>query len=172
MNEDWDEMYKFRQITKADKELILDFHCEINYASETSWAREAPYEQYKDKWFSTSQPSQFFSHLLETQKDTRTIAEIIEDDNGKAIGYIWVIFHDVPDYHLTIAEIMDIFVIPEYRRTGLGTKLLNYIEDRARRSGANLLRSETGIENTASIELHRKHGFQTYRLLFEKPLKG
>ena len=104
-------------------------------------------------------------------KDHRTIAEVIEDSNHNVLGYIWVIFHDVPDYNLTIAEIMDFIIVSSYRRAGLGTKILKYIEDRAIRQGANLLRSETGIENVASQKLHRKLGFEPYRVLFEKQLQ-
>jgi GNAT superfamily N-acetyltransferase len=156
---------------EADKDLILELHCEINYESETPWARKEPYTKYRKKWFSTSQPEQFFSHLIETMKDHRTIAEVIEDSNHHVLGYIWVIFHDVPDYHLTIAEIMDFMIVSSHRRAGLGTKILKYIEDRAIRQGADLLRSETGIENVASRKLHRKLGFEPYRVLFEKQLQ-
>lgn len=163
-------MYTYRPITAADRQTILAFHCEIIYASDTPWARKVPYDHYKQQWFSTAQPNQFFSHLLETCQDARTIAEIVEDDQGKPIGYIWVVFNDIDGYNLTVAEIMDVFVIPEQRRTGLGTRLLKYIEEKAKSRGAHVLRSETGIVNKASIELHKRHGFQTYRVLLEKPL--
>jgi aminoglycoside 6'-N-acetyltransferase I len=165
-------MIHFRTINaETDKPFILELHCEIIYESETPWARKEPYTEYRKKWLSTSQPEQFFSHLIETMKDHRTIAEVIEDVNHNVLGYIWVIFQDVPDYHLTIAEIMDLIIVSAHRRAGLGTKVLKYIEDRAVRQGAHLLRSETGIENVASQNLHRKLGFETYRVLFEKQLQ-
>lgn len=153
-----------------DKSLLLELHCEVNYACDTSWSRELPYEEYKGKWMSTSQPEQFYSALLETLDDPRTIAELAEDDDGRLIGYVWATFADVPEYALTIAEIRDFYIAPDYRREGYGMRLLAYVEDSVRRSGANLLRSETGTDNAASRSLHRKYGFGEYRICLEKRL--
>ena len=60
-----------------DKQLILEFHCQINYESDTPWARSTSYENYREKWFSTSQPEDFYTYLIETTKDQRTIAEMV-----------------------------------------------------------------------------------------------
>ncbi|WP_158289647.1 GNAT family N-acetyltransferase [Paenibacillus flagellatus] len=153
-----------------DRRRLLELHCEVNYACDTSWARELPYAEYREKWLSTSQTEQFLAHFAETLNDPRTIAEWAEDEEGRPIGYIWVVFADVPDYGLTIAEIADFWVAPECRRQGLGMRLLERIERTATGLGANLLRSETGMDNTASQSLHRKYGFEPYRVAFEKRL--
>ncbi|MEF3306368.1 GNAT family N-acetyltransferase [Paenibacillus sp. GYB003] len=160
----------YRTIRAEDRATVLELHCEINYASDTSWARELPYEAYRDKWMSTSQPGQFFESLLRSMDDPRTMAELAETEDGRTVGYLWVQFVDVPDYALTIAEICDIAVAREYRGRGFGLDLLRRIEDRAKRNGAGLLRSETGAENAASRSLHAKFGFETYRIGFEKRL--
>ena len=50
-------MFHFRTINvEVDKDSILELHCEINYESETPWARKEPYTEYRKKWLSTSQP--------------------------------------------------------------------------------------------------------------------
>lgn len=162
---------KFRKIDPdRDKSAVLELHCEINYACDTSWARELPYPDYREKWMSTSQPEPFFSRVIETMADPRTMAELAETEDGRLAGYLWVTFADVPDYGLVIAEINDFLIVPEFRRQGLGVLLLSHIEQEARRRGANLLRSETGAENTASRQLHDKAGFETYRVCYEKRL--
>jgi hypothetical protein len=69
-----------------DKTVLLEFHCRINYESETPYARTVPYAEYRKKWLSTSQPLSFLSELARTMKDQRTIAEILED-NDQAVGY-------------------------------------------------------------------------------------
>jgi len=154
-----------------DKPMILEFHCRTNYASETTWARRDPYDQYRAKWFSTSQPDEFYAYLVETTQDQRTIAEIwFDDETGQVVGYLWVVFQDIKDYGISIAEINDLLVTPEYQGRGIGLRMLEYVEKKARERGADILRSETGIENIPSRKLHEKFGFQTCRVLFEKKL--
>ncbi len=161
-------MFQYRAIdVRKDRDLLLEFHCRINYESETPHARTTPYDQYREKWLSTSQPEAFLSHLAETLKDIRTMVEILEC-NGSVAGYLWVTFSDIQDYSITIAEVMDIAVMPDYRRRGVGSDMLKHIEETARERGATLLRSDTGIDNVASQKLHERFGFKTYRICYEK----
>ncbi|MGD8505655.1 MAG: GNAT family N-acetyltransferase [Candidatus Bathyarchaeota archaeon] len=163
-------MLKYRTIhIKKDRDILLELHCRINYESETPYARKVSYEQYREKWLKTSQPESYLQHLAKTMKDKRAIAEILED-NGKTVGYLWVTFTDIEGYDMTIAEIMDFAVVPEYQHQGIGAKMMKYIEEMAKKKGATLLRSATGIENIASQKLHEKSGFKSYHILYEKGL--
>jgi ribosomal protein S18 acetylase RimI-like enzyme len=132
--------------------------------------RKLPYEEYREKWLSTSQPESFLSELAKTMKEKRTIAEILEIDNAK-VGYLWVTFTDVQDYGITIAEIMDIAVARDYQRRGIGTTMLKHVEELAKEQGTTLLRSDTGIENLASQKLHESYGLKPYRIQYEKVLR-
>jgi ribosomal protein S18 acetylase RimI-like enzyme len=164
-------MLRYRAVdVKRDEKILLEFHCRINYESETPYARTVPYEQYRKKWLSTSQPREYLSHLAATMKDERTMAEILED-KGSVVGYLWVTFNDIHDYNLTIAEIMDIAVASSHQRRGIGLSMLRRIEEVARRKGATLIRSDTGVENTASQKLHEKFGFKPYRIHYEKIIR-
>lgn len=126
-------MVKHRAIdVEGDGEILLGFHCRINYASETPYARRMTHEEYRRKWLSTSQPDSFLSHLAETMKDERKLAEILEDD-GEVAGYLWVAFIDVPGYEVTIAEIMDVAVSADDQHRGIGQRMMRYIEGEARR---------------------------------------
>lgn len=154
-----------------DRDTLLEFHCHINYASETPYARTVPYDQYRAKWLSTSQPDGFLNHLAETMEDDRTLAEFLEQDDV-VVGYLWLTFWDVVDYGITIAEVMDLFVEPAYQRRGIGQVLLRRAEEVARQRGGTLLRSDTGAENAASQKLHGKEGFGLYKLHYEKVLTG
>jgi ribosomal protein S18 acetylase RimI-like enzyme len=161
---------RFRRIDiKNDRDLLLEFHCRINYESETPYMRKASYEEYRRKWLSTSQPRSFLADLEKTMNEKRTVAEILEVDDATA-GYLWVTFTDVKDYNLTVAAIMDIAVAPNYQRKGIGTMMLRHIQDLSKERGATLLRSDTGIENVASQKLHERLGFKPYRIHYEKIL--
>lgn len=152
-----------------DRDLLLELHCSINYESETPLARKVPYEAYREKWLSTSQTERFLSELEESLKDERTVAEILEED-GEIVAYVWVMFWDVEGYDVTVAEIVDVFVASERRRQGIGSDIMSRIEETARKLGASLLRSDTGIENVASQNLHEKMGYAPYKIHYEKAL--
>jgi len=164
-------LFRFRRIDiNEDRDFLLEFHCRINFESETPYARKLPYEEYREKWMSTSQSESFLSDLAKSMKENRTIAEILEID-GVKVGYLWVTFTDVQDYGMTIAEIMDIAVARDYRCRGIGTTMLRHVEELAKEQKATLLRSDTGIENLASQKLHESYGFKPYRIHYEKVLR-
>lgn len=164
-------MLEFRRIdVKKDRETLLELHCRINYESETPIMRSIPYEDYREKWLSTSQPKSFLSELEKTMNEDRTIGEILEDNSSLA-GYLWVTFADIKDYNITIAQIMDIAVSPFFQRQGIGTIILKHIQKLSREHGATLIRSDTGIENTASQKLHEGFGFKPYRISYEKTIQ-
>lgn len=154
-----------------DRDYILERHCRINYACDTPWARRTPYEQYRREWFTlTSQISEFYAYLQETAANPHTIAEIIETEDGRAIGYLWAPFHEDSETDFRFAELQEIYVEEEYRQRSIASELFRYVEEAARNSRAMVVRSGTGCENVASIRLHEKLGYYQYRLEFEKVL--
>ena len=72
---------------KADRDMLLELHCLVNYASDSPWAQAIPFEQYREKWLYTSQTEVFLKHLAKSMTDERTIAEIWEDA-GAIVGYL------------------------------------------------------------------------------------
>lgn len=124
------------------------------------------------KWLNTEkQVEEFTLALSKSMDDNRTIAEILEDDGGATLGYIWVTFTDITDYNLIIAEINEIVVSKQYRNTGIGIYSIEYIEKMVKIKGANILRSGTSYGNRVSKSLHEHCGFQPYRIEYEKKLK-
>lgn len=57
-------------------------------------------------------------------------------------------------------ELKRFFVRDLFRGSGLGRRLLETIEQHARRTGCPLLRLETGILQPAAIAMYRRAGFQ------------
>lgn len=151
----------------SDKDTLLELHCLINYESDSPWARKIPFDEYREKWLSSSQAQSYLNSLVESMADARTIAEIWEDDKTTA-GYLWVVFYNISDYGITVAEVRDIAVSAGYRRRGIAKKMLARAEQMARDGGADIFRSEMGIENTASQKLHTGAGFEPFRIHYEK----
>jgi len=155
-----------------DRAYVLERHCRINYECDAPWKRKMPYDAYQAEWFGLSgQIDEFSSALLDSIRDTATIAEIIESEDGTAVGYLWVPFSRNEESGFCFAKVQDIYVEPAYRGMGIAAQLMMlYAEENARQNGAKILRSGTGCENDKSIGLYQKLGYYTYRYEFEKLL--
>jgi putative acetyltransferase len=59
------------------------------------------------------------------------------------------------------AEIKRMFVAPEYRRAGLGRRILQELELQIRASGLDTVRLETGIEQPEALQLYLQAGYES-----------
>jgi len=74
---------------------------------------------------------------------------------GKTVGCGAYVDHD-REY----AEIKRMFVLPAFRGRGIGQCLLEDLESRARSSGINLARLETGIYQKEALGLYARAGYK------------
>ncbi|MBI5091586.1 MAG: GNAT family N-acetyltransferase [Candidatus Hydrogenedentes bacterium] len=155
---------------EQDRELVLLLHSMGNYESDTPWSRRMPFERYDARWRRTPQPETFLRDFAQSLEDARTVACIWETETGEGVGFLWVTFTEFDGYAVTAAEIRDVELVPSWRGQGFGSEMVRCAEERARASGAGVIRSETGIENRASQRAHEKLGFVTYRVAYEKVL--
>ena len=58
------------------------------------------------------------------------------------------------------AEVGRVFVSPEYRRRGLATKMLAFIEERLREGGVRVMCLDTYERMPGAIALYEKYGFK------------
>ena len=157
---------------EIDRDYILERHCRINYECDTPWIRKLSYEQYRADWFTNAgQQEGFLSALCDSMKDERTIAEIIKTDSGETVGYLWVSFHSGTASFMCWADVQDIYIEENYRRSGVAAYLMDYAEQSAKQNGAKVIRSGTGSENIASQSMHQKLGYYQYRMEYEKVLE-
>jgi len=89
--------------------------------------------------------------ILSSQK-TETYILI---DNDKIVGLTGLIHHK---WNNTL-QILNIFIHPDYRRQGLGLKLINHIKGIARQSDFRCLIAEAP-SNTNAPKLYEKAGFR------------
>lgn len=64
----------------------------------------------------------------------------------------------------------NIFVVPQYRRSGIGAKLFDAVEQWAREQGAARLDLHTWDFNKSAIAMYRAMGMTPQRYVFEKKL--
>ena len=85
---------------------------------------------------------------------------VAENDGGAAIGFVqlYQTFSSIlaaPMYVLS-----DLFVIPEARRRGVGTRLLKSAVETARAAGAVRVELATAITNVSAQRLYESLGWQ------------
>ena len=155
---------------KKDREYLLTTHCQVNYACDSPWARETPYEAYQAQWLATSYGDKYLALLEKNALDHRQIVEIIEDETGNRIAFFRASFDEDKELGYTFYNIEEIYVEEPYRRRGIAAQLLLYAEEAAKKNRATVLRSGTGCVNSASRALHEKMGFSAYRVEYEKKI--
>jgi len=68
-----------------------------------------------------------------------------------------------------VAFLEGIYVLPEYRRSGVATTLVQQVEDWAKQFSCSEFASDAAIDNTISHAMHRALGFQeTERVVYFK----
>jgi len=63
------------------------------------------------------------------------------------------------EYQGLTAEIDELFVLPQYRRAGLGARLLSMAEETFRRGGCTVAFLQIGRDNEAARAFYRGHGY-------------
>lgn len=76
------------------------------------------------------------------------------DENGQAVGYAGM-WHVLDEGHIT-----NVAVLPEYRRLGIGDRLMEAIDKRANELKIAGVTLEVRISNSAAQRLYTKHGYR------------
>jgi|BioPla2DNA2_1021312.scaffolds.fasta_scaffold09013_6 ribosomal-protein-alanine N-acetyltransferase len=119
------------QMVRADLESVL----EIEKASfSTPWSRYA-----------------FLAELCENKRARYFVA--CEKEQGKVVGYvgIWLVLNE--------GHITTIAVHPDYRRKGIGKKLMLAAIEFAESSGVDAVTLEVRVSNTGAQNLYKQIGF-------------
>jgi predicted N-acetyltransferase YhbS len=91
------------------------------------------------------------------QKNTKDIIFVAQREN-EVIGYI----HGSPYellYSDSLINILGFVVKERYRSKGVGSLLIQHLEDRAKENGFRGIRLVSGIDRTDAHRFYRKHGY-------------
>ncbi|MCX6004597.1 MAG: GNAT family N-acetyltransferase [Chloroflexi bacterium] len=83
---------------------------------------------------------------------------VIEAPDNKIVGFGLLRGHQPTEAFNRSSE-LTYFILPEYNRQGLGTKLLKVIEEDARRLGVETILANISSLNRQSLNFHTKNGF-------------
>jgi len=79
--------------------------------------------------------------------------------DGTPAGYLFAVFVFSLEYQGLTAEIDELYVMPQYRGLGLGTKLLANAEDAFRQGGCTVAFLQIGRDNDDARTFYRRHGY-------------
>lgn len=89
--------------------------------------------------------------------------------NNELVGFCMISYAYLTHSHSTIAIIDSFFVHPDFRRYGMGKKLLNYAEETAKEKGA-IVMSMTSPINSRLSKVAESFGYRTSNLIHSKKL--
>ena len=90
---------------------------------------------------------------LATVFETPTFSGVLCEDGGEIAGYGGV------TVAADSADIGNIAVAENYRNSGIGTRLLNKLCEKAKEGGAEKVFLEVRVSNSAAMQLYLKSGF-------------
>lgn len=118
--------------------------------------------------FSYSDAESKIVELIEYVGNDSAIAFGCVDDKDKLVGFIWaysVVFRGENRMYVSVIQIDD-----AYRGRGLGTKLLNAVENKARIASLPALYIHAEAYNQGAIRLYEREGYVMERVQLRKPI--
>src|SRR2546422_11010132 len=127
------------------------------------------FEGFYGRWFGEPVTSQAVQRRIRQARGIETL--VVAERAGKILGFASLRL--VPSLDSTpYAELSDLFVAGPYRRQGVGRRLLEFVETRARERGADRLVLTTGLTNVDAGRFYRALGFEDHALAMKKSLGG
>ncbi len=94
----------------------------------------------------------------------------LAEDAGRIAGLAALRLVPHLDQDAPYAELTQLYVEPEYRRSGVGSALVATVEAAAKKAGATALYLLTDVENRDAQAFYRASGFSPNYVCFEKVL--
>ncbi len=133
-----------RKVKKEDIESFIDCYIKA-------------YQDLKNYKYKTRKDiKNYFKWLYNRDKDGFMIAE----ENNKIAGFIAVDANWVNYKGEKILEIHELFVLPEFRRKGIASKLLNKALEYGIKKGLNKAELWVGKTNYRAINFYKQFGFE------------
>ncbi|MGC8542380.1 MAG: GNAT family N-acetyltransferase [Vulcanisaeta sp.] len=101
-------------------------------------------------------------YLLNAIRDNKNHLILVAEDMGKIVGVLKADIRERLFYSPSIeGAIVDFYVMPEYRRKGLGRQMLERAVTILRERGAQLITAEFPTQNQIAINFYNKMGFRS-----------
>jgi ribosomal protein S18 acetylase RimI-like enzyme len=108
---------------------------------------------------------------LDDPKSVVLAAEGVGPDKDKVVGFVRAVVRERPFYTPEFEGVItDIYLLPLYRRHGVGEYLLKEISNALKAKGAGVVVAEFPAQNEIAIRFYAKRGFRPIQLLHARSL--
>lgn len=121
---------------------------------------------FDSNWSKSIYAKEYFTELL---NNPQAVCMIVED-GSISIGYAAVAPKLVRYRHSRYCEVQNIGIIPEYRKRGIGKKLIWECCKWAKAQGYQKIYLNSFFKNKNAIEFYKKNGFSPIDISLEKTL--
>lgn len=141
------KIFVIREATSEDIQGMLEI---FNYYVENSFAA----------YLETPVGPDFFqiTHDESGQNKNEHFPFYVIEGKNKVVG-IGTLRPYLPFRNLLHTGVLSYFILPEYTKKGLGTRLLNTLSKDAQKRNMKSLLANVSSKNEASLNFHLKHGF-------------
>lgn len=84
---------------------------------------------------------------------------VAQNSNDEVLGYIQMSDYE-NTYHKSLKNIIKLAVSGKHQDEGIGSKLIEYAEDWAKKDGSYGIRLVSGFERESGHEFYEKHGYE------------
>jgi len=123
-------------------------------------------EEFDSAWVSTESMDRARNVIEDILSDERNLLLVAEYD-GRIVGVIRSELQDEPMLvNSPIAVVKELYVIPEYRRRGIATKLIEETRRILEGRGAKILAAEFPAHNEVAKSFYEKLGFRPFKSVY------
>lgn len=118
-------------------------------------------------WTYEEEGTKYFSHMLDNE------IVYVAIDNDKIVGYLAGSINIQNSYVTnSLAEVDNMFILDEYRKYGIGSKLMNKFKEYCIQNNIEELKVTASAKNINAIEFYKKNGFCEFEITLKQKLRG
>ena len=129
---------------------------------------EYDYDTYIHGWSMGQISADYFAELINNEF---VIVAVI---NNETVGYLaGSVYHDetYSYYEGLTAELDNMFIKEDYRKFGIGSKMMNAFLDWTKKENAKRVLVTASIGNDNTVKFYEKHGFKKLNVTLRKDIK-
>lgn len=150
-------------IKRANIENLEDIQKLNNHLFELEYENFDP--SLKVGWPFEKEGTEYFSDMLNNE----VVFIAIVDD--MMVGYLAGSINVESSYVTkSLAELDNMFILEEYRKYGIGTKLINEFKSHCTKIGIQEMKVTASAKNSNAISFYRKNGFDDYEITLKTSL--
>lgn len=156
-------MFNYRLASIRDIETILNLNNEL-----CKYETESGFDVYVKDWALSEQSRKYFLNLIKNS------FVMIAEKESKIVGYLAGSINEYGAYSYyegKTAELENMYIVPKYRNTGIGSELISKFENWCSENNAKRIMITSNISNKSAINFYKKNKYIDINLTLKKELK-